>query len=98
VARHCLDLGCGVGRVILVTVKTAVSIPDRIFAAAERYARRRGIPRSQVYAEALSRLMAEEESDDDLTTALDQTCAQVDSDLDEFGKTAARRRLAATEW
>jgi hypothetical protein len=79
-------------------MKTAVSIPDRIFAAAERYARRRGIPRSQVYAEALSRLLADEESEDELTAALDQTCAQVDSHVDEFGKTAARRRLAATEW
>ena len=79
-------------------MKTAVSIPDRIFAAAERYARRRGIPRSQVYAEALSRLMADEESEDELTAALDQACAQVDSDIDEFGRTAARRRLAATEW
>ena len=79
-------------------MKTAVSIPDRIFAAAERYARRRGLARSQVYAEALSRLMAEEESQDDLTAALDQACEQIDSQLDEFGRTAARRRLAATEW
>ena len=79
-------------------MKTAVSIPDRIFAAAERYARRRGLARSQVYAEALSRLMAEEESQDDLTAALDQACEQIDSQRDEFGGTAARRRLAATEW
>jgi len=79
-------------------VKTAVAIPDRIFAAAESYARRRGLARSQVYAEALSRLMAEEESEDDLTAALDQACDQIDGRLDEFGRTAGRRRLAATEW
>jgi hypothetical protein len=76
------------------TVKTAVSIPDRIFDAAEQYARRRGIPRSQVYAEALARFMAEQESDEDLTEALNRVSAEVDTALDEFGRAAARRALA----
>jgi hypothetical protein len=40
-----------------------VPIPDRIFEAAEQYVRRQGIPRSQVYIEALARFMAEQESD-----------------------------------
>ena len=79
-------------------MKTAVSIPDRLFAAAENYARRRGLARSQVYADALSRLIAEEESEDDLTAALDAVCEEVDSSLDEFGRTAARQRLAESEW
>ena len=80
-----------------MTVKTAVSIPDRIFDAAEQYARRRGIPRSQVYAEALARFMAEQESDEDLTEALNRVCAEVDTGLDEFGRAAARRALAASD-
>ena len=80
-----------------MTVKTAVSIPDRIFDAAEQYARRRGIPRSQVYAEALARFMADQESDEDLTEALNRVCAEVDTNLDEFGRAAARRALAASD-
>jgi len=80
-------------------IKTAVSIPDRIFEAAEQYARRRGIPRSQVYAEALARFMAEQESDEELTEALNRVCAEVDTSLDEFGRAAARRVvLPASEW
>lgn len=34
-------------------MRTAVSIPDRLFQAAERTARRLGIPRSRLYARAL---------------------------------------------
>jgi len=34
-------------------MKTAVSIPDKIFRKAERIARKLGIPRSQVFARAL---------------------------------------------
>jgi hypothetical protein len=79
-------------------IKTAVSIPDRIFEAAEQYARRRGIPRSQVYAEALARFMAEQESDGELTEALNRVCAEVDTSLDEFGRAATRRAVAASEW
>jgi len=80
------------------SIKTAVSIPDRIFEAAEQYARRRGIPRSQVYAEALARFMADQESDEELTEALNRVCAGVDTSLDEFGRTATRRARAASEW
>jgi hypothetical protein len=78
-------------------LKTAVSIPDRIFEAAEQYARRRGIARSQVYAEALTRFMAEQESDEDLTEALNRVCAEIDTTLDEFGRAAARRALATSD-
>ena len=35
-------------------MKVAVSIPDRIFEAAERLAKQRCVPRSQVFAEALA--------------------------------------------
>lgn len=79
-------------------MKTAVSIPDRLFEAAERQARRRGIPRSQLYAEALSRMLAEQESDEELTAALDKVAAELDTGLDEFGRAAARKRRSETEW
>lgn len=80
-----------------MVMKIAVSIPDRIFDAAERYARRRGIPRSQVYAEALTRFMAEQESDEELTEALNRVCAEVNTSLDGFGRAAVRRALAYSE-
>ena len=35
-------------------MKVAVSIPDRIFEAAELLAKQRNVPRSQIFAEALA--------------------------------------------
>ena len=34
-------------------MKTAISIPDRLFAAAEKTAKKLGIPRSQLFAKAV---------------------------------------------
>jgi hypothetical protein len=79
-------------------MKTAVSIPDQIYEAAERYARRRKVPRSQVYAEALAQFVAGQDSEEDLTEALNKVCRKLDTSLDEFGRTASGRSLARAEW
>jgi hypothetical protein len=42
--------------------------------------------------------MAEQESDEELTEALNRVCAEVDTSLDEFGRAATHRALAASEW
>ena len=41
--------------------------------------------------------MADQESDDDLTEALNRVCAKIDTTLDEFGRAAARRTMAAPD-
>lgn len=43
--------------VILRAMKTAVSIPDRVFKAADKLARRLGLSRSGLYAEAVQRFV-----------------------------------------
>ena len=63
-------------------VKTAVSIPDDLFEAADRLARRRRMSRSSLYAEALQLLLAENTGEDDVTAQLDAVYADVDSTLD----------------
>lgn len=40
-------------------MKTAISIPDRVFEAAERLARRLGMSRSELYSKAVSRFIDE---------------------------------------
>jgi hypothetical protein len=42
-------------------MKTAISIPDDLFESAEALASRLGVSRSQLYATALARLVAEHE-------------------------------------
>lgn len=44
-------------------MKTAISIPDEIFESAEALATRLGVSRSQLYATAVARLLAEHERD-----------------------------------
>ena len=57
--------------VILNTMKTAISIPDDLFAAAERLAQRLGMSRSQLYRTALTAYL-ERHDEDEITARLDQ--------------------------
>ena len=43
-------------------MKTAISIPDRLFEAAERLARRLGMSRSELYSKAVSKFIDENHS------------------------------------
>jgi metal-responsive CopG/Arc/MetJ family transcriptional regulator len=68
-------------RLYFPSVKTAVSIPDPIFEAADRLARRRRISRSELYAEALARLLDADESAE-VTERLDHVYGERPSELD----------------
>lgn len=73
-------------------MKTAVSIPDRLFAAADVQARRLHISRSELYARALARFLAEE-SDSDLTERLDTVYAEIDSRVEPLVAAAQGRAV-----
>ena len=51
-------------------MKTAISLPDDLFQAAERHRRRQGKSRSQLYAEALSEYLSRH-GPDEVTEAMD---------------------------
>jgi hypothetical protein len=68
-------------RLYSTSVKTAVSIPDPIFEAADRLARRRRISRSELYAEALVKLLDSDESTE-ITERLDDVYGDRPSGLD----------------
>ena len=58
------------------TKKTAVSLPRALADRAERAARRRGIPRSRLYALALEAfLVDEQEGDEELTAEINAVLA-----------------------
>lgn len=52
-------------------MKTAVSIPDRVFESAEKLAARLGVSRSQLYARALASLV-EKHREDLITSRLNE--------------------------
>jgi hypothetical protein len=78
-------------------MKTAVSVPDDVFHAAERHARRVRKSRSQVYAEALAEYLTRH-APDEITEAMNQVVDELDGEVDAFVVAAARRTLARTEW
>ncbi len=63
-------------------MKVAISVPDPIFQAAERLARERGIPRSQLFAEALEEYLAQHDPEA-VTAQLNRVYDAESSKLDE---------------
>lgn len=60
-------------------VKTAISVPDEVYARVERVAARHGMNRSQFYAAAASRFADELESAD-VTAAINAVVDEVNAD------------------
>ncbi len=78
-------------------MKTAVSIPDDIFEGAERLARRAKKSRSRLFSDALKEYLARHAADE-VTEAMDRTCAELGETKDSFISSAARRVLERSEW
>lgn len=76
-------------------MKTAISIPDRVFRWAEQLAARLGVSRSELYAKALEALM-EKHRDDLVTTRLNEIYGadEADSSLDAEFVALQHRTLA----
>lgn len=78
-------------------VKTAVSITDPLFEAADRLARRRNMSRSALYAEALQLLRADEAGEASVTARLDEVHTEADVDLDP-ALTALQAEALREDW
>ncbi len=78
--------------------KTAVSLPDDVFRAAERYARRTRKPRSQLYAQALTEYLARH-TPEEVTEAMNRVVEKLgEPGPDPFLARAVRRVFEHTEW
>lgn len=78
-------------------MKTAISIPDDLFVAADALARELGQSRSHLYAQAVREYLARH-SADSITEALNAVWADVQDEDRAFVAEAARRTLERTEW
>ena len=79
-------------------MKTAVSLPDELFQAAERQARRSRKTRSRLYADAIAEYL-DRHAPDEVTVAMDRVVGRLDETApDEFASRAARRTLERSEW
>jgi len=78
-------------------MKTAISLPDRIFRAAERHARRARKSRSQLYAEAIAEYLARH-APEEVTEAMNRVVDQLAGESDPFVAAAGRRVLEDSSW
>ena len=78
-------------------MKTAVSLPDALFAEADNLARRLVKSRSQLYREAIEEYIARHDPDE-ITRALDRVAERLDPREDGFARAAAAAALRRGEW
>ncbi len=79
-------------------MKTAVSLPDQVFQAAERHAKRAHKSRSQLYAEALAEYLTRH-APEEVTEAMNRVVEQLgEQRTDPFVARAGRRILERTDW
>ena len=78
-------------------MKTAISIPDEIFEAAEELAERLGVSRSELYATAVAEYVAAQRSRG-VTARLNEVYADESSSLDTALQQAQADALASEDW
>ena len=78
-------------------MKTAISIPDDVYAEAERLTHRLNISRSRLYTHAIREYLARHDPDA-VTEALNRVAGLVESPADPFVSATARRVLEQVEW
>ena len=78
-------------------MKTAISLPDDLFASAEALAERLGLSRSRLFATAVAEFVAKHQTRK-VTERLDAVYAAEPSTLDPEFRRAQRRRLPKDSW
>jgi len=78
-------------------MKTAISLPDEVFEAADRFARRTKKSRSGLYTAALKEYLARH-APDEVTEAMNSACEEAGEAKDTVVSAAARRVLERNEW
>lgn len=77
-------------------MKTAISIPDETFEAAERLAKRQGRSRSELYATAVREYL-KRHGGDDLTARINAALEGLDTRPDPFFQALSARALGPAE-
>ncbi len=78
-------------------MKTAISLPNDLFALADDFAKKVGISRSELYVVALREYILAKQRDN-LTEQINLACAKLDTALPADIAATTRRRLLEIEW
>jgi len=78
-------------------MKTAISLPDPLFTAAEQYAQAKGLSRSELYAQALAYFLHTHRYAT-VTEELDQLYAEQPSNLEPAFSKAQAQAVTKEDW
>ena len=78
-------------------MKTAISIPDRLFEEAEKLAERLNKSRSQLYQDALAEYLVRHDPES-ITQKMNEVCDALGSPQDEAWAAASEAALRRSEW
>jgi metal-responsive CopG/Arc/MetJ family transcriptional regulator len=78
-------------------MKTAISLPDKLFIDADRYAKSHGYSRSQLFAEAVAQYLAQHPSDQ-VTKKLNEVYDSEPAELDQALATMQASSIEKEEW
>jgi len=78
-------------------MKTAVSIKDKVFQEAEKYAKKAKISRSQLYSDAVEEYLAKR-NEEDLIARINAVCDEVDTSLDPAIRAYQSRVIKREKW
>lgn len=78
-------------------MKTAISIPDRVFGEAERFAKEKRMTRSALYAAAVREYLKKHRREG-LTERINEAIEGLDTSLPPEWKEVARQTFKRNEW
>lgn len=78
-------------------MKTAISIPDDVFEAADELADEQGISRSELYSTAVAEYLAKHRAED-VTARLNEVYAKEPSGLPPEVRRAQARSIGKSDW
>ncbi len=78
-------------------MKTAISLPDELFASADALAKRLKVSRSELYQTALAEYVAKHRNAD-ITARLNAVYRDLPSGIDPATRTAQARSVASDAW
>lgn len=83
--------------VILLFMKTAISVPNDVFELSERLAKKLKVSRSQIFAMGVKKL-GEELDDDEITAKLNEFYSKEKAEIDPVAMKLALLSLPKEEW
>ncbi len=81
-------------------MKTAISLPNKLFYLAEEYAEKHGLTRNKLYATAISEFIKNEKKIEkkEITQRINEICDNIDTSLNPQIMVAVKRALSGSKW